>query len=978
MTMPAWMTAAGKGEVGSSVAGQSDSTSSQFAAASSTVSSTGVSSLSNGTVPPALAPPRALPLPTPSVPPGTTVIPGMTVVPNLAATSVPGVPPGVPGVPFGMPLPNFPGMMPPMGMPGFVPPPGFPRPMGMPGMPLPPRMPFLPPPRAPGGGNNERATDPANDASCWAEHKSEHGRRYWYNVVTQTSTYDKPLCLKTPEERAIPPCPWKEYANSDGKIYYSNGTESKWDMPDEYRIWKEKVEAAEKRLSDPMHSMNRSASSSNVGAAPGHGSGAGSHNHKAAAQSTPKVTYATPAEAMEAFKDMLQHHHITSAAKFKEVQDICSADARWEALKTMGEKRQAVAEYQTKRVKAEKEEAKQKAKKHREAFLRMLAEHTDIDARTRWRQAQEMLKDDARFKNVEESREREDLFQEFIAELEKKEREDRHKHKERALLIVNDIFNRMREPVNQASGNNGGTATVHAQSTWGEHRDTLLSLLQRPDLRALDDGDIKRAFLDFVQKLQEEAKQEEKRKREQWQRDVDDSERQLLAWLVTSAQAGLFVKKPSTATPANTSSSNNSSSSSSSNNNSSNHHHHSQSHATTPYDLRYKEVMHAPAVTESPAYTRLQALFQQQASQSSMPAVEACNRRLHVVFDKAMDALQESYRQDKKLVKKVFHIVLHPQFGSSTSSSAVAPATTTGPSSSHHRGDDYYRVEHDSRFDDVYQRLLKYAKLRDGGLTTATVVAEEGSTGGEGSPAKPLVLPTADDVAGWKARVFEPTVDPREDGEEVEETTATTTAAAATSNQHAATTDSANQRHQNRRRSRSRSRRSTSPRANGRGKDGQPSSTSTSSAAIASMVGVTVWPVTPGSVRKLFTERAWIVRFIFDEQLVKARDEYEEELRYRRKAEEKFVQLLRDTFYLSDHVHLQWEEAKSMIQHRSAYEALTKSDRRRLFAAHMSDLQEKYAARTQALKAAALELPSAVGKVSFVCTMEVFLTQNQC
>eukprot|EP01033_Poteriospumella_lacustris_P006912 gene6912-4979_t len=782
------------------------------------VSSTGVSSLSNGTVPPALAPPRALPLPTPSVPPGTTVIPGMTVVPNLAATSVPGVPPGVPGVPFGMPLPNFPGMMPPMGMPGFVPPPGFPRPMGMPGMPLPPRMPFLPPPRAPGGGNNERATDPANDASCWAEHKSEHGRRYWYNVVTQTSTYDKPLCLKTPEERAIPPCPWKEYANSDGKIYYSNGTESKWDMPDEYRIWKEKVEAAEKRLSDPMHSMNRSASSSNVGAAPGHGSGAGSHNHKAAAQSTPKVTYATPAEAMEAFKDMLQHHHITSAAKFKEVQDICSADARWEALKTMGEKRQAVAEYQTKRVKAEKEEAKQKAKKHREAFLRMLAEHTDIDARTRWRQAQEMLKDDARFKNVEESREREDLFQEFIAELEKKEREDRHKHKERALLIVNDIFNRMREPVNQASGNNGGTATVHAQSTWGEHRDTLLSLLQRPDLRALDDGDIKRAFLDFVQKLQEEAKQEEKRKREQWQRDVDDSERQLLAWLVTSAQAGLFVKKP--------------------------------------------KVMHAPAVTESPAYTRLQALFQQQASQSSMPAVEACNRRLHVVFDKAMDALQESYRQDKKLVKKVFHIVLHPQFGSSTSSSAVAPATTTGPSSSHHRGDDYYRVEHDSRFDDVYQRLLKYAKLRDSGLTTATVVAEEGSTGGEGSPAKPLVLPTADDVAGWKARVFEPTVDPREDGEE----------------------------------------------------------------------------------------------------LVKARDEYEEELRYRRKAEEKFVQLLRDTFYLSDHVHVQWEEAKSMIQHRSAYEALTKSDRRRLFAAHMSDLQEKYTARTQALKAAALELPSAVGK----------------
>lgn len=67
--------------------------------------------------------------------------------------------------------------------------------------------------------------DPNNDATCWSEHKSMEGKKYWYNRVSLVSTYDKPFCLKTPEERAIPPCTWKEYTNQ-GRVYYSNGKES--------------------------------------------------------------------------------------------------------------------------------------------------------------------------------------------------------------------------------------------------------------------------------------------------------------------------------------------------------------------------------------------------------------------------------------------------------------------------------------------------------------------------------------------------------------------------------------------------------------------------------------------------------------------------------------------------------------------------------------------------------------------------------
>jgi hypothetical protein len=105
--------------------------------------------------------------------------------------------------------------------------PAFPFPGGLP---FPPRLPVLPlagrPLPAPNGNaNNSNGLDPNNDISCWTEHVSEDGRKYWYNSVTFISTYEKPFCLKTPEERSIPPCTWKEYT-ADGKVYYSNGKES--------------------------------------------------------------------------------------------------------------------------------------------------------------------------------------------------------------------------------------------------------------------------------------------------------------------------------------------------------------------------------------------------------------------------------------------------------------------------------------------------------------------------------------------------------------------------------------------------------------------------------------------------------------------------------------------------------------------------------------------------------------------------------
>jgi pre-mRNA-processing factor 40 len=72
--------------------------------------------------------------------------------------------------------------------------------------------------------------------SVWAEYTTPEGRKYYFNKETKETTWDKPEDFKTPEERAIAACPWKEYI-TDGRKYYHNiiTKQSEWEMPLEYK-----------------------------------------------------------------------------------------------------------------------------------------------------------------------------------------------------------------------------------------------------------------------------------------------------------------------------------------------------------------------------------------------------------------------------------------------------------------------------------------------------------------------------------------------------------------------------------------------------------------------------------------------------------------------------------------------------------------------------------------------------------------------
>lgn len=146
---------------------------------------------------------------------------GMYPIPGMM---VPGMSPGMPAPGMGF----MPGMIPPFGMPNF--PRGNAVGTSIPnlGLGMPPVV-GLAKPSVSNANNSSTSTnigDPNNDASLWAEHSAPSGQKYWYNSVSLVSTYEKPFCLKTPEERSLPTCEWKEYAIGDGRVYYSNGKES--------------------------------------------------------------------------------------------------------------------------------------------------------------------------------------------------------------------------------------------------------------------------------------------------------------------------------------------------------------------------------------------------------------------------------------------------------------------------------------------------------------------------------------------------------------------------------------------------------------------------------------------------------------------------------------------------------------------------------------------------------------------------------
>ncbi|KAI5391628.1 Pre-mRNA-processing protein 40A [Lathyrus oleraceus] len=134
--------------------------------------------------------------------------------------------------------------------------------------------------------------------------------------------------------------------------------------------------------------------------------------------------YANKLEAKNAFKGLLESANVHSDWTWEHAMREIISDKRYNALKTLGEQKQAFNEYLGQRKKLEAEERRIKQKKAREEFTKMLEECKELKSSTRWSKAISMLENDERFNAVERPRDREDLFENYMVELERKEKEN--------------------------------------------------------------------------------------------------------------------------------------------------------------------------------------------------------------------------------------------------------------------------------------------------------------------------------------------------------------------------------------------------------------------------------------------------------------------------------------------------------------------------------------------------------------------------
>ncbi|PON65555.1 WW domain containing protein [Parasponia andersonii] len=135
------------------------------------------------------------------------------------------------------------------------------------------------------------------------------------------------------------------------------------------------------------------------------------------------LVYASKLEAKNAFKSLLESANVQSDWTWEQAMREIINDKRYGALRTLGERKQAFNEYLGQRKKLEAEERRMRQKKAREEFTKMLEDSKELTSSTRWSKAVTMFENDERFKAVERARDKEDLFESYIVELERKEKE---------------------------------------------------------------------------------------------------------------------------------------------------------------------------------------------------------------------------------------------------------------------------------------------------------------------------------------------------------------------------------------------------------------------------------------------------------------------------------------------------------------------------------------------------------------------------
>lgn len=146
------------------------------------------------------------------------------------------------------------------------------------------------------------------------------------------------------------------------------------------------------------------------------------------------------------FKDMLRRAGITSTWKWEDCERVLQSETIWKIIKTFSEKRNLFNEYIKECKTRERDEQQLKKEKLRSKYRQMLEEDQTITSDVKFCDVIKKFFTEERWRSIDE-REREDLFQDYLDDLEKKEIEEKKISRELKMRNFKKILEEKRLPI---------------------------------------------------------------------------------------------------------------------------------------------------------------------------------------------------------------------------------------------------------------------------------------------------------------------------------------------------------------------------------------------------------------------------------------------------------------------------------------------------------------------------------------------------
>jgi pre-mRNA-processing factor 40 len=324
---------------------------------------------------------------------------------------------------------------------------------------------------------------PPRQEQVWTAHEAPDKRKYYYNTQTKKSTYEKPRELYTERELFVDEnTKWKQtYDKQTNKFYYYNRETkvTQWDEPKEFREVCEMWDHEERKKNSINNNIATNTNDEKVLLGMNDGSGvpkmvggtaavilptipnnptvsnpqqnnnSNTHNMNYVPQTNAdsnQESWATEEERKNAFNKLLDDINMPTSGTFEQFAQLASSDARFNALKKNGERRNCFNTFRSKKLKAEKEELKEIEKRKRVAFkngledCRVKYEITSKSKIIRDSTLERNLLAQQWFTNIESFKERDIMFREFCSGLNAIERKEKLNKREQTRELFKNLL----------------------------------------------------------------------------------------------------------------------------------------------------------------------------------------------------------------------------------------------------------------------------------------------------------------------------------------------------------------------------------------------------------------------------------------------------------------------------------------------------------------------------------------------------------